>query len=85
MSTDDLHAPAPTPAWATSLERREHAQKLKQTRPPADAERVLDVDHVFIERGGKTGGVHYVEVRILGIKGRSGETSPVGSPKPRQY
>jgi len=44
---------APTPAWATSLERREHAQKLKQTRPDPGAPRVLDVDHVSIERGGK--------------------------------
>jgi ABC-type Mn2+/Zn2+ transport system ATPase subunit len=42
------------PAWANSLERRDHARKLKQTRPDEGATRVLDVDHVSIALRGKT-------------------------------
>ncbi|MBE7454126.1 MAG: ABC transporter ATP-binding protein [Kofleriaceae bacterium] len=55
MIGDDGGEPAAaTPAWATSIERRDHARRLKQTRPDPAAPRVLDVDHVTIELRGKT-------------------------------
>ena len=53
MSHDDAGAPPAAPPWATSIDRRDHAKKLKQTRPDAGAKRVLDVDHVSIELRGK--------------------------------
>jgi zinc transport system ATP-binding protein len=46
-------SPPRTPSWATSLERREHAKSLKQTRPDPAATRILDVDHVVVELRGK--------------------------------
>jgi ABC-type Mn2+/Zn2+ transport system ATPase subunit len=53
VSHDDGGAPPAAAPWATSIDRRDHAKKLKQTRPDADAKRVLDVDHVSIELRGK--------------------------------
>ena len=52
MTPDGGPAGAAAP-WATSIERRDHAGKLTQTRPDPAAKRVLDIDHVSIELRGK--------------------------------